>query len=67
MKRNKMERNVNDPEVCPRFQDPQGTLADTDNYSMKNSTTTKSFMVPMSSVYVRPSSPKVFLHDLSIR
>ena len=55
MKRNKMERNFNDPEVCPRFQDPQGTLADTDNYSMKNSTKTKSFMVPMSSVYIRPS------------
>ena len=50
-----MEGYLNDPEVCPRFQDPQGTLAETDSYTMKNSSKNKSFMVPMSSVYVRPS------------
>ena len=57
--RNRMARNIENPEDCPKFQDPQANLPDTEMYSMKNQsqdkTKPRSFMVSQNSVYVRPS------------
>ena len=54
-----MARNIENPEACPKFQDPQANLPDIEIYSMKNHSQDKpkprSFMVSKNSVYVRPS------------
>ena len=54
-----MAKNIENPEACPKFQDPQANLPESDIYSMRNHSQDKakprSFMVSKNSVYVRQS------------